>query len=85
MTLAVPPPFSLSFFNLTFMKNIFSTIALMSIALAISAQNRYYVNAQATGANNGQNWANAFSALQAAMQAAQAGDEIWVAQGIYKL
>jgi YVTN family beta-propeller protein len=42
-----------------------------------------YVNAAATGANNGHTWANAYRSLQSALQP-QACFEIWVAQGVYK-
>jgi hypothetical protein len=46
-----------------------------------------YVNANLTsGANDGSSWANAHQgphALQAALAAAVAGDEVWVAQGDY--
>ena len=47
------------------------------------AQNRYYVRAAATGANTGVSWADAFTDLQAALQIAVAGDEVWVAEGVY--
>jgi len=42
-----------------------------------------YVNANANGNNNGTSWENAFNDFQAAINLAQYGDEIWVAQGIY--
>lgn len=42
-----------------------------------------YVNAAATGSNNGNNWTNAFVDLQAALSSASPGDEIWVAAATY--
>lgn len=42
------------------------------------------VDAAATGANTGLTWQDAFSDLQTALSTAQAGDEIWVATGIYR-
>lgn len=44
----------------------------------------YYVNVNATGANNGSSWLDAFVDLQDAIAISIFGDEIWVAQGIYK-
>ena len=43
-----------------------------------------YVDADATGANNGSSWGNAYTYLQNALRSASSGDEIRVAQGIYK-
>ena len=43
-----------------------------------------YVNAAAAGANTGANWTDAFTSLQSALAIAVNGDEIWVAQGLYK-
>jgi len=42
-----------------------------------------YVDADATGANNGSSWAHAYNDLQDALAFAYSGDEIRVAQGIY--
>jgi hypothetical protein len=51
---------------------------------ACQAQSVIYVNAAATGLNDGTNWTDAFTDLQAALAAAQSGDEIWVVAGMYR-
>lgn len=43
-----------------------------------------YVRAAATGANNGMNWTDAFTDLQAGFGATLPGDTIWLAAGVYK-
>ncbi|MCH8567764.1 MAG: T9SS type A sorting domain-containing protein [Balneolales bacterium] len=47
------------------------------------AQQIIYVKADATGANNGTSWQNAFTQLQPAIHAAGTTDQIWVAAGTY--
>ncbi len=42
-----------------------------------------YVNASATGQDNGTTWADAFTDLASAVAAAQTGDEIWITAGNY--
>ncbi len=42
-----------------------------------------YVNSYASGSDDGSSWANAYKELQKAIDISVAGDEIWVAQGIY--
>ncbi len=44
----------------------------------------FYVDDDAVGANNGSSWIDAFNYLQDALAAARYGDQIFVAQGIYK-
>lgn len=58
-------------------------IASFRIGHIAAASQIWYVNHAATGANNGSSWEDAFSDLQTALATAQAGDEIWVAQGVY--
>jgi len=43
-----------------------------------------YVNLAATGSNNGATWADAYTNLQTAINAAGAGSQIWVKAGTYK-
>jgi predicted outer membrane repeat protein len=42
-----------------------------------------YVDIEATGANNGTSWTDAFTNLQEALDSVSYGDEIWVAEGVY--
>jgi len=44
----------------------------------------FYVDHNAAGANDGSTWTDAFPNLQDALEVAVSGDEIWVAQGVYK-
>jgi len=43
-----------------------------------------YVDADATGTNNGSSWEDAYTYLQDALNAAVPGNVIWVAKGVYK-
>ncbi len=43
-----------------------------------------FVNVNATGANNGSNWTNAYTSLETALSVANDDDVLWVASGTYK-
>lgn len=64
----------------------FRSVCLCGTALFVSASHAgvIFVNAGAPAGGDGSSWASARNDLQAALASAQAGDEIWVAQGVYK-
>lgn len=66
------------------MNKALALLMFIYLTAGIQAQTVYYVNASATGSNNGSSWANAFTTIQRALTASFTGDEIWVAKGVYK-
>jgi len=68
-------------------KKIMKKILLYVLTLAtfsVSAQNRSYVDKDATGNNDGTSWTNAYVQLEDGFVNATTGMEIWVADGTYK-
>ncbi len=58
-------------------------LAILIFTLPTGAQ-AIFVNDDAAGSNNGSSWLDAFNDLQDALLVASQGDQIWVAEGIYK-
>ena len=51
---------------------------------ALAQGDTIYVDVDATGANDGSSWTDAFTTLQAGLDAATTTDQIWVATGVYR-
>lgn len=64
-------------------KTVLTAIAMVSFLSSVFTD-VIYVKSDATGANSGVSWNDAFSNLDAALSAANSGDQIWVATGTYK-
>jgi len=61
-----------------------SIATLFSIFFILEfSQAQVFVNQDASGANDGTSWANAYTNLQDALNAANPGNQIWMAQGTY--
>jgi hypothetical protein len=58
-------------------------LALITCQFSLASQTSFYVKPTASGSHNGLSWQDAFTQLNVALSTAQAGDEIWVAQGTY--
>lgn len=67
------------------MKNALLTLALLTGAyFSSTAQSVLYVDVDATGANDGTSWSDAFTSLDTALQHnISLGANIWIAEGVY--
>ena len=63
-------------------RGLITILGILTVCPDVHAAIRY-VRAGASGTNNGTSWVNAYRELASATDAAQAGDEIWIATGIY--
>jgi len=68
---------------MTSARKLFFFVLLLLLPLGAHAQRVLYVDLNAAGNNDGTSWTDAFSSLQDALAEAIAGDETWVAAGIY--
>ncbi|MCC6411664.1 MAG: SprB repeat-containing protein [Saprospiraceae bacterium] len=50
----------------------------------LKAQTRWFVSQNASGSNNGSSWQDAYTNMHTALENAQSGDSVWVAEGVYK-
>lgn len=64
------------------MKHLLLSLLVISLSIPLHA-GIIHVNLNATGGNNGLTWASAYTDLQDAIDNANSGDEIWIAQGTY--
>ncbi|MGB5980678.1 MAG: T9SS type A sorting domain-containing protein [Nonlabens sp.] len=59
------------------------SLLIISFIWSLSASAQIYVDASATGANNGSSWADAYINLNDALANDVPGDEIWISAGTY--
>jgi len=58
-------------------------VAMLSLSATLNAQTTWYVDLDATGANDGSSWSDAFVDLKSGLLFAASGDAIQVAEGAY--
>lgn len=67
------------------MRTVFSALLLIAVVSSSARSSVFYVDRAAAGENNGSSWANAFTGLQMAVDAAgdAGGGEVWARSGVY--
>lgn len=65
------------------MKKVYSLFVAICFGMTSILGQTIYVKQDATGANDGSSWENAFTDLQSALAIAD-GNEVWVAAGVYR-
>ncbi|MHC4642311.1 MAG: GLUG motif-containing protein [Planctomycetota bacterium] len=66
------------------LKNLLTALFVLSVIVCPAVGKIIYVNDDASGANDGTSWTDAYTDLAFAIFAAVSGDHVWVAAGEYK-
>ncbi len=65
------------------MKTIFTVLSIIIVSNFLSGQSIIYVDSSNVSSGSGSSWASAYTSFQQALEAAQPGQQIWVAKGTY--